>query len=173
MNWSTGATLGALIIGVGLVILNIGTWWPGLKVLKKDAFHQSLFLLPFVFGFCFGVLAILCAGGLLGWAANVVLWGGSWVGDGALIWGVGGMREDVSRGPAQALTNGGHAVVLILLFVVAVVRKRAKSAKKAIGQGICSGVFLGTIQGVAGVMAIPLASAVNIAGAWMSTGVLH
>ena len=173
MNWSTGATVGSVILGLGLVILNVGTWWPGRKAMQKDALGQVGLLLPFIFGYAFGTLAILCAGGLLGFLADFTLWGGSWLGDGALIYGVGGMREDVSRGPQQALTNGGHAMTLLLCFVVVVVLRKRENARKMVKQGIAAGVLLGTVRGVAGVMAIPLASSVNFLGAWLSTGVIR
>lgn len=171
MNWSTGATIGAVILGIGLLAFNLVAWWPGRKSLMKRP-AALLELGPLALGFCFGTLAILCGGGLLGWAANFTLWAGGWAGDGALIWGVGGYRENVSRGPEQALTNGGHAVVLILCFVIFAVFKR-RGASSQLKHGIIAGVMLGTVRGVAGLMAIPLATTVNLAGAWLSTGVLH
>jgi hypothetical protein len=172
VNWGTGATLGAAVLGIGLVAYNLVGWWPGRKALMKYP-ASMLELSPFVLGYCFGTLAILCGGGLLGYLADFTLWAGGWAGDGALIWGVGGYRENVSRGPEQALTNGGHAVVLILCFVLAAVLRRKGSTSKQLKHGIVAGVMLGTVRGIAGLMAIPLASSVNIAGAWLSTGVLH
>jgi hypothetical protein len=89
-----------------------------------------------------------------------------------LVWGVGGQAQDnISRGTAQVLTNGGHAVVLLLLFVLAVLWRRARSVTP-IWQGVLAGVFMGNVAGVAGAAAVPLASTVNLLGAWMSTGVL-
>lgn len=171
MSWQVGATLGAVIIGVGLVILNVGTWWPGHRTLRKDPL-VFLQLSPFLFGYLFGSLAIMC-GGALGFLADATLWAGGWAGDAGLIWGVGGFREDVSRGGQPALTNGGLTLVLILCFVFVVVLRRKQETRRQIKQGAAAGVLLGTVKGVAGVMAIPLASSVNLAGAWISTGVMH
>lgn len=171
MNWQEGATLGAVVLGLGLVILNLGTWWPGLPSLKKKPRPHLVRLLPFLYGYAFGTLAILCAGGVLGWTASGVLWGGGWLGDGALVYGVGGFREDVSRASQTFLTNGGRAMILLLWFVVIVILRRNERTRKMVMQGILAGVLLGTVRGVAGVLAIPLASTVNLAGAWLSTGV--
>lgn len=171
MNWQTGATLGAAILGLGILAYHLIVWWPGHKALRKSPII-ALELAPFAFGFCFGTLAVLCAGGVLGWTASATLWGGSWLGDGALVWGVGGYREDVSRAAQPFVTNGGRAIILVLTFVFFAVLKRRKSSG-GIKQGAVAGVMLATVKGVAGIMAIPLASSVNLAGAWLSTGVLH
>lgn len=169
---NTQATIGALIVGLGILVYRVVKWWPGRKALAKHP-AIALDLVPFVLGLCFGTLVILCTGGLIGWAADATLWAGGWVGDGALIWGVGGYREGIGRGPEQALTNGGHAVTLVLCFAVLAVLRKKRESGKLVGQGIVAGIMLGTIRGYAGLMAIPLASSVNLAGAWISTGVLH
>ena len=62
--------------------------------------------------------------------------------------------------------------MLILCFLFVVVLRRKQDTRRQIKQGAAAGVLLGTVKGVAGVMAIPLASSVNLAGAWLSTGVL-
>lgn len=171
MNWSVGATLGAVVVGFGLLIWEVVVWWPGRKAVMKYPL-ALLELGPFFFGFCFGSLAAM-TGGALGWVADATLWAGGWAGDAGLIWGVGGFREDVSRGGPQALTNGGLAIVLLLCFLFFAVLKRKAATRKGVRNGALSGIMLGTVKGVAGLMAIPLASTVNLAGAWMSTGVLH
>jgi hypothetical protein len=171
VSWDVGATLGAVAIGLGLLIWNVIVWWPGRKALMKDPV-SLLGLGPFLFGFCFGSLAAMC-GGALGYVADATLWAGGWAGDAGLIWGVGGFREDVTRGGAQALTNGGLVVVLLLCFVFFAVLRRKEATRSQVRQGAVSGIMLGTVKGVAGLMAIPLASLVNLAGAWLSTGVLH
>lgn len=171
VNWQVGATLGAVVLGLGILVYNVIVWWPGRKALMKDPLIL-VGMAPFFFGFCFGSLASMC-GGALGVMADATLWAGGWAGDAGLIWGVGGYREDVSRGGAQALTNGGLVMVLVLCFVFFAVLRRKASTSSGVKQGAVSGVMLGTVKGVAGVMAIPLASLVNLAGAWFSTGVLH
>ena len=171
MNYHDGLTLGGWVLGTGLFILRVGIWWPGRKALRKDVLGQLTLIGPFVFAWLYGVLLIMCAGGLLGSVADIALWGGNWLGDGALVWGVGGQSEQaVTRGTAQVLTNGGHAIVLLSLFVLAVLFKRGRIDKKELTHGLASGVLLGLSGGVVGAVAVPLASAVNIAGAWLPTG---
>lgn len=167
-------SLGCVVIGMGLIILRVGQWWPGLKVLRKDALGQLTALLPFVFAYCFGVVAIMSAGGLLGWATDFVIWGGGWLGDAALIWGVGGQRENIGNAAVnQALTNGGHAMLLLLCFVVIVVRKRSERLRTETNYGVPAGILTGMSKGVAGALAVPLASAVNFSGSWLSTSVIQ
>ena len=52
MNWQTGATLGAAILGLGILAYNLIVWWPGRKALRKSP-AIALELAPFFFGFCF------------------------------------------------------------------------------------------------------------------------
>jgi hypothetical protein len=171
MSWETGATLGAVVLGLGILIWEVVVWWPGRKAIAKYP-AAVLELGPFLFGFCFGSLAVM-VGGVLGWIADATLWAGGWAGDAGLIWGVGGFREDVSRGGPQPLTNGGLTIVLLLCFLFFAVLKRKADTRKSVKNGALSGIMLGTVKGVAGVMAVPLASLVNLAGSWLSTGVLH
>lgn len=161
-------TLGGMAVGLGLLVYHVYLWWP-----KKINLKSLRLLAPFVFAWLYGMLLILCAGGLIGWAADVALWGSNWLGDGALVYGVGGQAGDnVTRGGGQALTNGGHLMVLLLTFlVVAMVRKRSVDTG-VLWQGALSGVCLGMVKGVAGAAAVPLATAVNLAGAWASTQTL-
>lgn len=171
--WGT-VTLGGVILGIGLIILRVGVWWPGVKALRKGSLNHLGDLLPFVFSWCFGALLIMCAGGIIGWAADAALWGGSWLGDASLVLGVGGQGGDdvTRRGPQQALTNGGHAVVLLMCFVVAVLIKRGRVDTGHVWQGTVSGVLLGLSGSVLGQAAVPLASAVNAAGMLISAEVL-
>lgn len=173
-SWGA-VTLGGVVIGLGLIILRVGIWWPGVAKLRSSPLAAISGLAPFVFSWCFGALLIMCAGGLVGYAADAAVWGGSWLGDSALVLGVGGQGGDDQsrRGPQQALTNGGHAVVLLLCFVVAVLLKRGRVDSGHVWQGACSGVLLGLSGSVLGQAAIPLASAVNLAGALISTEVLR
>jgi len=161
-------TLGGLVVGLCLLAHTLVRWWP-----KKVNRKSLMALLPYVFSLLYGMLLILCAGGIVGWVADVALWGANWGGDAALVWGVGGQAgDDVSRGGGQVLTNGGHAVVLILTAaVVALLRKRVVSSGDVL-TGAMTGVCLGLVKGIAGAAAVPLATTVNLAGAWMSTQTL-
>ena len=171
-------TLGGLVLGTGLLIRVLIVWWPGMDIFrKKDAARQVVSslgeLAPFLFAWSYGQLCIMCAGGIVGWIADATLWAGSLAGDGALVWGVGGeFGDSVTRGPGQLLTNGGHAVVLVLLFVFTAVLRRPKTNSGMMWAGWFSGVMTGLSTGVLGATAVPLASLVNVAGALLSTEVL-
>ncbi len=166
MTFKDGATLGSFVIGLCLVVLNIGTWWPGRKALRKKPLDHVLRLLPFLAGYSYGILLMLC-GGLLGWFSDVALWGGSWAGDGALIYGVGGRRESVQSTTMLALTNGGLAMALVATAMAVVVWRRSEDTRKALWQGALAGLFTGTVRGWLGLWAIPLASGMNFAGSWL------
>lgn len=163
MNIHAGVTLGSFVVGTFLIVLNLGTWYPGWKSLRKKPVEHLVRIAPFLCGYAYGVL-LMMVGGLLGWFADVALWGGSWLGDGALIWGVGGRREMVGSSAMIALTNGGLAMVLLLSAVVIVIMRRREDDRKAIGHGIWAGILTGTVRGWLGVLAVPLASAMNWLG---------
>lgn len=166
-------TLGGQVLGWGLLLYRLGIWWPGYKTMRKDWLRQLTVIGPFVFAWGYGALLIMCAGGLLGGIADIALWGGNWVGDGALVWGVGGQAQDnVSRGTAQVLTNGGHAIALLLVFVFALLLKRGKVDSSALWTGVSSGILMGLSAGLAGAAAVPLASLANLAGTFFSSEVL-
>lgn len=174
MNWWTAApTMGSFVVGAYIAILAILDWWPGLPGGKGkfDAKGAVLSALPLLAAYAYGVLVILGVGGLIGWAANFTLWGVGWVGDGALIWGVGGSRQNIAHGGQRmALTNGGLMVVLLCTAVVIGVRKRKKTTadtRKAVGRGVLAGILTGTVAGVSAALAVPLASAVNAIGGFL------
>jgi hypothetical protein len=163
VNIHAGVTLGSFVVGTFLVVLNLGTWYPGWRALRKTPAKHAAKLAPFLCGYAYGAL-LMMVGGLLGWIADVALWGGSWLGDGALIWGVGGSRENVGSTALIALTNGGLAMVLLLTAVVVVFLRKREDDRKAIWHGVWAGILTGTVRGWLGVLAVPLASAMNWAG---------
>lgn len=166
VTFKDGATLGSFVIGLYLVIVNLGTWYPGYKRLRKDPLRQVTGILPFLFGYCYGVAIMLC-GGLLGWFGDAILWGGSWLGDGVMIYGVGGHRQSVSSTTLTALTNGGLAMVLVATAVCVVVMRRREDARKGVIHGTLAGVLTGIVRGWLGVLAVPVASALNASGLWL------
>ena len=166
-------TLGGQVLGWGLLVRQGIVWWPGVSTFRKDWKRQVSAIGPFIFAWCYGALLIMCAGGLLGGIADFALWGGSWIGDGALVWGVGGQAQDnVTRGTAQVLTNGGHAIVLLCVFVFFALLRRGKVDSGAMWAGAVSGILMGLSAGVAGLAVTPLANVANLAGALFSREVL-
>jgi len=173
VNAPTGITYGTLIIGLLALAAELADWWPGLKPLRKAPLKHLGNLGPFAFMWAVGALMVMCAGGIVGWATDWFVWGAGWLGDGALIYGVGGEREAVAQGLSQPLTNGGLAMTLIILTVAFIrVRKAGDDLGWSHKRGIISGATLGLSAGVAAVVAVPLASAVNLAGAWIPGGTL-
>jgi hypothetical protein len=160
----TIVTFGGVTIGLAILIHQLFTWWPGLKPLRKDLARQVGALAPFLAAWAYGVLAILTVGGLIGWIADTTLWISNWLGDVALVWGVGG--EPGQHGPTVAylpLTQTGGAIVLLMTVVIVATAKKSKRGRD-IKAGTWCGICLGTSAGVAGFAAVPLAQAVNWAG---------
>lgn len=170
-NAPAGLTYGALVVGLLALAAELAAWYPGWKTLKKAPTKHLSGLVPFGFMWLVGALMTMCAGGVIGWATDWFVWGAGWLGDGALIYGVGGQRQAVAQVVSQPLTNGGLAMTLIIL-TVAVIRLRMGGMEWSHKRGLISGATLGLSAGVAAVVAVPLASAVNLAGAWIPGGAL-
>lgn len=181
MNWWTAApTMGSCALGIALLLGILAEWWPGLSAFQGSKKGKSgvkdaiLSLVPLVLAYCYGMLVILGVGGLIGWAANATLWGIGWVGDGALIWGVGGTRANIGLGGQRmVLTNGGLMVMLVATFVILAIRRRKKTTEwtvRCINRGVLCGILTGTVASISAAMAVPLASAVNAAGQWFPGG---
>lgn len=162
--WFTAVpTYGSMVIGFGIIARQLIDWWPGEKGIKE--WREWLSLLPFTLAYCYGILLILGVGGIVGWLANFTLWGVGWVGDGALIWGVGGSRTAVgASGQRMALTDGGLASVLFLTFIFVGLQKKSEKLRVPLTRGALAGVLTGTVAGISATMAVPIASAVNRIG---------
>ncbi|MFD0146198.1 MULTISPECIES: hypothetical protein [unclassified Streptomyces] len=158
------ATFGGVTIGLALLIRHLTEWWPGRKTLLKDPLGQAGALLPFVLAWCYGALAVLTVAGLIGWAADATLWISNWLGDAALVWGVGGQVGQTGATPTfLPLTQQGGGVVLLMTVAVVVAAKKSR-AGRAIKTGAWCGICLATSAGVAGFAAVPLAQGVNAIG---------
>ncbi|MFE0720229.1 hypothetical protein ACFW23_04655 [Streptomyces rochei] len=159
MNYVTfgGVTVGLCILGYQLM-----TWWPGRKQLMKDPLKYASRLLPFLASWCYGCLTTLGVAGLIGTASSAVLGLSNWLGDVALIWGVGGQGgQSASRETFVPLSGPGLGLVLILTAVfIAAVAKAGDSG--VLKRGAWCGICLGTSAGVAGFAAVPLAQAANV-----------
>ncbi|MFF3346091.1 hypothetical protein [Streptomyces sp. NPDC002779] len=158
-------TIGGVTVGLMILAWFITTWWPGLKPLRKDPVRHAAALLPFLLSWSYGALTVLGIGGLIGWAAHTTVWITSWLGDVALVWGVGTDAGQRAGGAVYLpLTQTGGALVLILTVIVIVSAKKSSRHGPAITAGAWCGILLGTSAGIAGFAAVPLATAVNWLG---------
>jgi hypothetical protein len=165
-----GFTLGTVLVGSVLAAYVIAQWYPGRKALIGPKWMQHAGrLLPFLLSWCVGALSVMCVGGLVGVVSDLVVYGAGWLGDAALVWGVGGRRTASPAGVASPLTQGGLFVTCIVLAVFAARWSKGEVRDKRFGllSGICMGMSAGAVR----LLAVPLASTVNLAGAW-ATGVI-
>lgn len=160
----TFVTIGGVTVGLMILAHYLTTWWPGLKPLRKDPVRHASGLLPFLLAWAYGALTVLGIGGLIGWTARTAVWITSWLGDVALVWGVGTDAGQRAGGTVYLpLTQTGGALVLILTVIVIAAAKKSKHGR-AITSGAWCGMTLGTSAGIAGFAAVPLATAVNWLG---------
>ena len=172
MNLGTPAvSLGGITLGTIIVVLVVLRWHKKSGGGKKGdgGSRDWKALIPFFVALCFGILAVLAAGpsSALGLITRAGLWGGDSVGYAYLVWGIGGSSPDVTRASAVVLTPGGYAVFAIWAAVMIALHLWSKKLPRLQSlAGILAGVLLGLSQGIAGMAAVPLASAVNMAGGW-------
>ncbi|MFJ2259942.1 hypothetical protein ACIOKD_16640 [Streptomyces sp. NPDC087844] len=163
MNYVTfgGVTVGLCILGYQLMI-----WWPGRKQLMKDPVKHASRLLPFLLSWAYGCLTTLGVAGLIGTASSAVLGLSNWLGDVALVWGVGESGGQLAGAKTFVPLSGpGAALVLIATCVfIAAVKKASDETSKTLKLGAWCGITLGTSAGVAGFAAVPLAQATNWCG---------
>jgi hypothetical protein len=158
-------TYGGVTVGLCILGYTLANWYPGYKALKKKPLPFLARLSPFLLGWVYGALAILGVGGLIGWAADTALWISNWLGDVALVWGVGGRTGQSATGTGYLpLTQAGGGILLIFTIVMAAAVKRSQYGRD-LKFGTWCGICLGTSAGVAGFAAAPLALAVNWLGA--------
>ncbi|MHC3392075.1 hypothetical protein ACLQ2E_21810 [Streptomyces lavendulocolor] len=162
-------TVGAVLIGMALLVWELLVWFPGVKALRGRAVDHLGDLLPFVLCWCVGALTVMVVGGVVGWIGDTALWGIGAFGDGLLIYGVGAQAGTAPGSTSAPLTQGGLFVTVLVLVGFLARRKRGATSSKWRGWG--AGVGLGLSAGVARYAAVPLASAVNASGAWI-TGVI-
>ncbi|MFG3090666.1 hypothetical protein ACGGAI_23880 [Streptomyces antibioticus] len=163
-------TIGGVTVGVCVAAYYLVGWWPGANALRKDPLRSLATLLPFLAAWCYGALAVLGVGGLVGWVADTALWISNWLGDVALVWGVGGQAgAHASTSNYLPLTQAGTGVVLILTAVMAALLKKSGRARD-LKMGMWCGVCLAMSAGVAGFAAVPLAQSANAVGGWVYGG---
>ncbi|WP_320783850.1 hypothetical protein [Streptomyces sp. CRN 30] len=162
MNFVTygGVTVGLMILGYDLV-----KWWPGRKQLMKDPLKHLSRLAPFLASWAYGCLITLGVGGLVGWVSSTALGISNWLGDAALVWGVGGTSGQLAAATYRPLSGPGLGVTLIATAVfIAAVKKASDEQSAVMKRGALCGINLGTSAGVAGFAAVPLATAANWLG---------
>lgn len=159
-----GVTLGAVLFGILFIGIEVRKQWPGLKSLQSRPVGFGLDMLPFIRAWCIGALTVMVGSGLIGWMGHFALWGLGTVGNWALVIGVGAKGGTAPGTNSQPLNEGGLFMAFLL---VCWLWPRGRSQ----WLGFLSGICLGLSAGVAHFAAVPLASGVNIAGAWL-TGML-
>ncbi|WP_432041433.1 hypothetical protein [Streptomyces cadmiisoli] len=158
-------TIGGVTVGVCILVTTLVRWWPGIKPIKSDPLRQTGRLLPFLLAWTYGCLVTLGIGGLIGWIAGTALWITNWLGDAALVWGVGGQAGQHSTSAAYIpLSQTGGGIVLILTAGIIVAIKKSSRYGRDLKWGTWCGITLGTSAGVAGFAAVPIAQAVNWLG---------
>lgn len=170
---STAVSLGGITFGTILVVLVVLRWHKkgggGGKKGAGGGGRDWKQLIPFTIALSFGILAVLAAGPVsaLGLITRFSLWGGDSIGTLYLVYGIGGTSPDVTRAAPVILSPGGYAVFAIWAAVmVGLYIWSKKLPRLQTILGVLAGVLLGLSQGVAGMAAVPLASAVNAAGSW-------
>ncbi|MFI8104720.1 hypothetical protein [Streptomyces sp. NPDC086023] len=162
---NTAITIGGVTVGLAILVNYLVAWWPGHKSLRADPLRHAGVLLPFAFAWSYGVLAILTVGGIVGWIFDTTVWISNWLGDTALVWGVGGQAgQRAATGVYLPLTQTGTALVLLLTIGMIAASKKSGYGRD-LKAGAWCGACLGTSAGVAGFAAVPLAQAVNAVGA--------
>ncbi|MEU9656719.1 hypothetical protein [Streptomyces chartreusis] len=159
-------TLGGVTVGLCILGYQLMSWWPGRKQLMKDPVKHASKLLPFLASWSYGCLTTLGIAGLIGTASSAVLGLSNWLGDAALVWGVGEQPGQLAaRATFTPLTTPGACLVLILTCVfIAAVKKAGEEGAGDLKRGAWCGICLGTSAGVAGFAAVPLAQAANWVG---------
>ncbi|MFI6862631.1 hypothetical protein ACIBKZ_22510 [Streptomyces sp. NPDC050421] len=172
-------SLGGITLGTIIVILVVLRWHKkggggGGKKGDDSGSRDWKALIPFFVALAFGILAVLAAGpaSALGLITRFSLWGGDGVGYAYLVWGIGGTSPDVTRAAPVILTPGGYMIFAIWTAVMIGLHLWSKRLPRLQSlAGILAGILLGLSQGIAGMAAVPLASAVNVAGSWYSGAV--
>jgi hypothetical protein len=164
VNTTTSVSLGGVTVGAAILVVYVIYWWHQEKRKPGRA-------VPFLLATAYGMLLILCAGGLLGVSAGLALWGANGLGDRSLIWGVGGTTMDVTRARQLVLQPGGHVVVLLLTVALLALWKWAHKIRSwKLAAGILCGICLALSGTVAGAAAVPLGSSVNALGFLFTKG---
>ncbi|MEE4546760.1 hypothetical protein V2S66_32950 [Streptomyces sp. V4-01] len=175
MNLNLGnpvVSLSCVTVGTIIIALVLQRWWhkSGGKKGEDGAGGRKLStLVPFALALCYGILVILASPSIsvLGTIGKLGLWGGKGIGYAYLVWGIGGSSPDVARATPVVLSSGGYCVLGIWTALVIGHHVWSKRMPRLYSLcGTTAGMLIGTSAGVAGIAAVPLASAVNFLGSW-------
>ena len=159
-------TLGAVLVGLIFLVWEIATWYPSIKALRADPLGHLGDLLPFLICWAIGALTAMVVGGLVGWAGDTALWGLNTFGDGLLVFGVGAQTGTAPGSTSAPLTEGG--LFMTALVLAGFIARRGRGATGSKWRGWLSGIGLGLTGSIARYAAIPLASAANMSGFWLT-----
>lgn len=161
-----GVTIGGIFIGLALLVWELSLWHDSIKALQANPVGQIGELAPFSICWCIGALTVMVGSGLVGWIGDTALWGMNTFGDGVLIFGVGAHGGTAPGSNATPLTEGG--LFMTGLVITCFLARRKKGATSSKWRGWFSGIGLGLASGVARYAAVPLASAANASGVWLT-----
>lgn len=175
---------GGLVVGMSIIVWNVIRWW---RNSPEHDWKEIVF--PDVPLLCYGILVILSAGGILGGAGSVALWGSNRIGKVALERGVGAQDVDVTRTNNLVLEEGGHMIVILMTVAFVgwlVFSKESRKNNNGKNKGwifripirtvvvfkenlnlilpVVAGISLGLSDGVAGWVAQGLGPAVDTTG---------
>lgn len=154
-------TVGGVSVSIVILLWKLIDWWPGIPSLRKKPLPHLGRLGPFAACWCFGVLVPMVYGGLVFWAGWAGLWAMNWLGDAALVWGVGSeWQQSAQRAASIRLTAFGNASMLVLTFCVYFLARK----RDGIWPGVLCGMGMGSSAGVAGLVAVPLSQGVDKLG---------
>jgi hypothetical protein len=129
-------------------------------------------LIPYWFGFVFGVLMVACPSGLLGTGASILRWGGNGAGGWVMSTMTGQHAVSAMPSGAPALSEYGAGVVTVMVLVLLWQRKRiAKLIKGKWWKGLLSGVLLCITTGTAAMLAQTIVGGTNDLGEFLFTTV--
>lgn len=163
-------TLGAVLVGLIFLCWEIAIWFPTVKALRADPVRHLGDLLPFLLCWGVGALTVMVVGGFVGFFGDIALWGMNTFGDGVLIFGVGAKTGTAPGSTSAPLTEGGLFMTVLVLAVF--IARRGRGATGSKWRGWLSGVGLALTGSIARYAAVPLASAANLSGIWL-TGMLR
>lgn len=161
----TVISLGGIATGFAIILAALLRWY------FKEG-RKPLALLPFVFALLYGMIAALSAYNsisALGAVTWLAIWAGNLAGHVGLVWGVGGTDRNVTRAVPIVLESGGYVILLLLTVAFICLMLWAKNIPRGkLAAGALSGSLLALSGTIAGVAAIPLGSAVNVAGSFFT-----